>query len=140
MVAPLEGNAYDSEVSASIPLIILDGPTLSNLTSSKISVSWTTNGNSSSVVYYRRLESTNYISSIGESNNVHLVSLSGLISDTTYKYYVESTLPGILLCKSVPSTFKTAKNRIRPGESSGGDKYSTVFINNLQSDVPLRLD
>ena len=140
IIAPMAGNAYDAEVSASIPLIILDGPTLSNLTSSKVNVGWTTNGNSSSVVYYRILESTNFISSIGKFNNVHLVSLSGLISDTTYKYYVESTLPGIPPCKSVPSTFKTAGNRIRPGESSGGDKYSTVFINNLQSDVPLRLD
>ena len=117
LLDPVWVKADGTDVSGTIPLVILSGPTASNVTSSGATISWTTNADSSSEVYYRAGSTGIFFvqtgTSSGPNNNV---ALSGLTPGSNYQYYVYSAKGGLTADTSLtPSMFTTL--------SSGGGGF-----------------
>lgn len=147
--APLGVNAAGTDVSGSVPLVIVSAPTVSNLTATTATITWTTNGVSSTLVYYRINGSTvAYGSQTGSDSSSHSLTLTGLTASTSYEYSVKSVL-GSLEAVSAVLTFTTTAasgdGGGNPGGGGGGGGappvvYTPVALSGLTSPVPLRLD
>lgn len=109
-------------------LSITSGPTISGITTTAATVSWTTNIASNSVVEYGTSTSYGTVQSNPAMVTSHSFSLSGLSAGTTYYYRINST-DATNYVASATGTFTTSSVTPPPGRSSGGGGGSSgTFI------------
>ena len=94
LALPSLASAASTKASGTIPLLASNVQAL-NITMSTANISWQTNGNSNSSVFYdttSHSDTSGYPHSASDSALVsnHNVQLTGLIADTTYYFMVES--------------------------------------------------
>ncbi len=99
---------------------------VSSITTTTATISWTTNGNATSQVFYdtaSHADVSGYAFSTAEDSSPvisHSVSLSGLTPATTYHYRVKSTTAGNLSAISGDATFVTSTAGGGGGGGGGG--------------------
>jgi hypothetical protein len=104
--------AESTVISGTIPLVV-SGVSVSPITTTSATISWTTNGNSTSQVFYALSSYTdlgNYTPTVEDTSLVtsHSVTLTSLTSGTTYHYIIFSAIPTDgLEAITVDSTFTT---------------------------------
>lgn len=108
-------------ITGTVPLIIYDTQ-VSSITSHSATISWQTNGNATSQVFYdvkSHADTSAYAYHSLKDNALvlqHGVGLNGLSPSTTYHCRVESTIGGIKLVAVSPDfTFNTLPAHIPPG-------------------------
>jgi PGF-pre-PGF domain-containing protein len=121
--------AEGTVVSGTIPLVV-SGITVSPISTNSATISWDTNGNSTSEVFYdaaTHANTTDYFYHYEALDLVshHVVNLTLLTSGTTYHYRVLSTIPAEipadgLEAVTVDSTFTTLTPYIPPPSDGGG--------------------
>jgi peroxiredoxin len=101
---------------------------VSNVTSSSVTVSWTTDEASDSTVYYGTTTSYGSTASDGTSTTSHSVSLTGLSASSTYHYKVKS---GSI--ESGDNTFATPET----GSTGSNQSGSTTTVTATPTPTPL---
>ena len=102
------------------PPVITDVAT-SGITQDSVTITWTTDKNSDSLVKYG-IQSGNYINNISDSSmlTAHSIKLSGLTAKTTYYFVVNSTDPDDNSAQSIEYSFTTAAVQSRSNSGGGG--------------------
>jgi len=139
------GTLRDAE--ASIPPVITAGPTISNIKTTSVDVSWTTDKASNSVVALGTTSGT-YTSQAGDLVDTtftsHTVTLNNLVRGTQYFYKVRSSDVAGNLVESSEKTFTTDPGDITPpvittGPSIAKNSASLITVtwetNELSSSV-----
>jgi len=96
--APVMAGGGSTEVTGAVPLVT-SNVTATNISYYSATISWKTNDNATSQVFYDTVSHTNiadYTANITDNATVtlHSISLTGLSSATTYHYKVRSAIPG----------------------------------------------
>ncbi|HVP05115.1 MAG TPA: fibronectin type III domain-containing protein [Dehalococcoidia bacterium] len=107
---------------------VITGPTVSNITSSSATVSWSTDLSTDGVVSYGLTSS--YGSSATDPAGFltnHSVTLTGLSSGTVYHYQVTSTTNGGASAQSNDATFTTSVSTISTPQTTAADFQSGVL-------------
>jgi hypothetical protein len=117
-------NAYGTEVTGSVPFSVFN-VAVSSITSSVAFITWDTNYDSTSQVFYGPSAGgyTNWTAIADSSPGVshHTVVLSGLSPATTYHYHVQSTMDNFAITAvSEDRTFITSADGSANGGSGGG--------------------
>lgn len=115
-----------TDVTGAVPLVISD-VTATNVTSSGVTISWRTNGDATSQVFYGQVlhqEADSYALRTPEQTvprSQHSANLTGLLAGTTYHYRVRSTIPGTTLSStSDDRLFTTLAGSVTSGVGGGG--------------------
>ncbi len=133
------------------PPVIIDGPTVSNITSTSATVSWVTDEASSTVVEYGTTSAYGLTAQGPPDSVLHPVSLSSLSPDTTYFYRVGSTDASGNTVWSDQQTFKTLAEdvgrilsitsaEVAPGTSTTVYISITDATDMAGSDITVRYD
>src|SRR4030042_307908 len=123
-----------TDVTGTIPLVAYD-VVASSITTYSATISWKTNGNATSQVFYDTVAHANiydYRANITENSLVptHSIALSGLSSSTTYHYRVRSVITGTeFIAISGDYTFTTLSPPSAGGGEDGGPTTSSVTTN-----------
>jgi hypothetical protein len=118
------GYGGSTKVTGLVPLAVSNVLAIS-VTSSSATISWDTNGDSTSQVFYGTA-AVNYTTqtNIADYNpgvSHHSIDLSGLSANITYHYKVQSTLDdGNIIAESADETFTTVAADNSAGNAGGG--------------------
>jgi len=95
-----------------LPATILTGPDASFIETDKVTIYWSTDKLSSSIVYYGKDTTPGNVAKFDMLQGVkeHKVNLTGLEAGTTYYYKVESQSENLKIVTSRQYTFKTKSN------------------------------
>jgi len=111
---------------------------VSNVTSSSVTVSWTTSADSDSTVEYGLTSSYGSTTSDGSSTSSHSLSLTGLSASSTYHYKVKST-NGDGTGESGDNTFATPATGQTGEDQSGSSSSSSSSSTASPTPVPDRV-
>ena len=125
----------------STPPAITSGPTVSSITTSSATITWTTNEVSNSTVEYGT--NTSYGSAMGSSSLVtsHSMTLTGLSSSTTYHYRViSSDLIGNINTSGDYIFTTSSKGRRVSGGGGGGAAAPKITTTPGKGEVEIKID
>lgn len=115
-----------------VPLI--SNVSASSITSSSAIISWETDVNSNSTVYYGTSSSLGQAISANDDTRVHSMTLSGLDASTAYFYKVESCYSGSCLQNPqspyTPYSFTTQATQTSSGSGGGGGGGGSRTVRN----------
>ncbi|MCC6485325.1 MAG: carboxypeptidase regulatory-like domain-containing protein [Armatimonadetes bacterium] len=128
----LTSNAVSPSIS------ITSGPSVSGISSSQATISWTTNVASSSVVEYGTTVAYGQSGSSPGDTTSHSVTLTGLQANAPYHFRVRSEKTGYTSALSADSTFQTAAGPVV--HITSGPTVASITTNsatvNWTTDVP----
>jgi hypothetical protein len=140
MVVTAQGG---TEITGTIPLEV-SGVAASEITSSAATITWNTNGGSTSQIFYDIMDHGNtadYAHSTTLDNvlvSAHIGALTGLTGGTTYHYRVKSDIPDTtFVAVSDDATFVTPGTSGGGGGGGGGGGFGSQMIGiNLSGTSP----
>ena len=123
-------NEVGSRSSSDAPKLSSDAPSVTDISGNQVTVSWKTDKKSTSVVYYRELNTTINPLKQGDVSYVqnHQLTISGLKEATTYEYSVESRDPEGAVMQSKRYEFTTRLPKVKDISVQNLDDVMAKFV------------
>ncbi len=136
---PIIANDGSTEVTGIVPLTV-SGVSSSNITSSGATITWETNGDSTSQVFYGAAAgsytSQTAITDTNPGVTQHSVTLNSLNAGTTYHYQVKSTMESDALSAASDDFSFTTEAAVSGGGGGGGGSGGGALIVSIMNLIP----